>query len=747
MRVVHLIGGGDEGGAKSHVLSLVKALGAFHEVSLVSFRKGPFHDDAIAMGIDAHAFEGGGIAAEARQALRVVRATPCDLLHAHGAKGNLIGLILRRITGIPMITTVHSDYRLDYLHSLTKRLSYGLVNTVALRFIHNYVAVSENFRDMLTARGFDPQRIHAVYNGVPFDNEIPPCDRSDFFRRYSVPFPVDCILIGIAARLHPVKDHETFLKAAAKVCASHANARFLIAGPGDRQQLEKLAESLGIGDRVHFAGMVTEPFDFFQTIDINVLTSLSESFPYVILEGARCARATVSSRVGGLGDLFRQGRNGFLFEPRDVDALAGHLNALCTDRDLRTRMGLALYADAKARFSLESMCATQRAIYDRVLSDESRARQDGRQTDITLLGYYGYGNSGDEAILKSLTDTLRARRPGITFTILSRDPGRTRMSVKAASVRRFNLLRTVSAIRRSRLFVAGGGSLIQDNTSTRSIFYYLGMLSIARMCGARTMLLANGLGPISRPSNRRWARRVLDRLDAITLRDPDSLVEARTLGISQPTLEVTADPALLLTPADAAEAASCLTRMGVPADRPLIGFSVRKWVDSERTVDAVASLADHCVAAYGAVPVFLPMQKPDDETISRRIVSRMKHPACILSETCGPEMLMAICGHMELLVGMRLHSLIYAANMGTPMAGIVYEPKVSSFLEEAGQPVLCRIGEGDGSAWGERLDEIWSGRQESATALRQRVPTLRSHAARNVDVVLSLLESPLPRSK
>ena len=748
MRIVHLIGGGDEGGAKSHVLSLIQALSEHMEVSLISFRRGPFHDDAVAMGLDAHVFHDRTLLSEVRHALRVVRSSPCDLLHAHGAKGNLVGLLLRRITGIPLVTTVHSDPRLDYLHSLPKRLSYGLINTVALRHIRHHVAVSENFRDMLTSRGFDPQRIQTVYNGIPFDNEIPVCPREVFFGKYHIPFPLDCLLVGIMARLHPVKDHDTFLRAAAQVAAKHPKARFLIGGPGDLlPQLEKLAESLGIRDKVHFAGMISAPYDAFQNLDINVLTSLSESFPYVILEGARFSRPTISSRVGGLGDLFVHGENGYLFEPRDVSALASHLDSLLGDPVLRRTMGERFHEAARSRFSLASMCATQRAIYARILKDEARTRDDGRTCDIAILGYYGYRNSGDEAILKSLTDTLRSRNPAITLTVLSRDPAGTRKDMKVAAIHRFNLLRTLRTIRRCRLFVAGGGSLIQDNTSTRSIFYYLGMLTLARMCGARTVLLANGLGPISRPANRKWARRVLNHLDAITLRDPDSLAEADRLGITCTRMEVTADPALLLTPVSKESSDACLEAAGIPTDKPTIGFSIRKWADSERTTRAIAALADHCVETLGATPVFLPMQTPDDVQISRRILSTMSRKGFLLTESASPDRMMTVLGQMDLVIGMRLHSLIYAATMGVPMAGIVYEPKVSSFLEEAGQPALCRIGDNDWDQWPERLDKAWSDRTPLRDALRERTDRFRQAAERNVEVALSLIAMPLKKIK
>ena len=118
MKVIHLIGGGDEGGAKSHVLQLIKELGKHIDVTLVSYRKGKFHDDAVAMGIDARIARTGNIILDIRKTLKLVKSGNYDIIHSHGAKANMMASIIKRITGIPVVTTVHSDYHLDYMHSI-----------------------------------------------------------------------------------------------------------------------------------------------------------------------------------------------------------------------------------------------------------------------------------------------------------------------------------------------------------------------------------------------------------------------------------------------------------------------------------------------------------------------------------------------------------------------------------------------------------------------------------------------------
>lgn len=741
MRIVHFIGGGDEGGAKSHVLTLVYELGRITPVSLISFRGGPFHDDAVKMGINAHVIAEGNPITDFNKAIRFVREGKYDLIHAHGAKGNIMGLLVSRKLHIPMITTIHSDYRLDYIHSLPKQLSYGLMNRLALRKIRNFVSVSESLRDVMISHGFNPQTIHGIHNGIDFDSPVTPCSRKEFYEKYHVPFDEDAILIGIMARLHPVKDHETFLRAAAKVALNSDKARFLISGPGELlAHLQQVAANLGIADKVCFTGMVHNPYDFFQVIDINVLTSISEGFPYVILEGARFSCATVSSLVGGLGQLFEQGVNGFTFPPGDDQQLAQYLTAFCLDTNLRESLGRALHIKSKSRFSLKAMRDRQLAIYHAVLERENNCRRDGKEYDMAILGYYGYRNSGDEAILEALVETIRQMKPQTNFIVLTKNPKETRLRHQVASCHRFNICRLFNILKHSRLFLAGGGSLIQDNTSTRSILYYLTMLRLARMCGARTMLFANGLGPISHAANRKRTLKVLGTLDAITLRDSDSMEEARQIGIQNAHITITADPALLLDASSDAETLSLMAKHGVPQNKELIGFSIRKWANTAAFIPAIAQLADHAASEYGLYPVFLPMQEPGDSVVSKQIIAHMKHSATLLEQIKNPSLMMGIVGKCNFLVGMRLHSLIYAANRGVPMGGLIYEPKVASFLRDVGQPVLGNIGLSTQEEMIVAFDAAYQQRDIYAQVLHDNKIRLQTAARENMQVALQLLE-------
>jgi glycosyltransferase involved in cell wall biosynthesis len=173
MKVLHLIGGGDVGGAKIHVLSLVRELGKHIDVKLVALRPGEFAEDAAEMGIDVEVVKSRNIVSDILRVVRIARDGEYAIVHSHGAKANMFAFFVRRIVKIPTATTVHSDYRLDYLHSFLKRYSYGLINMVALRFVDYYVTVSERFRNILIERRFNFENIYTVYNGMDFSLPVP----------------------------------------------------------------------------------------------------------------------------------------------------------------------------------------------------------------------------------------------------------------------------------------------------------------------------------------------------------------------------------------------------------------------------------------------------------------------------------------------------------------------------------------------------------------------------------------------
>ncbi len=742
MKVLHLIGGGDEGGAKSHVLSLVKQLSSKINVKLISLRPGPFANDARIMGIDVKVIRSGNIFSDINNIIRIALNGGYNILHTHGAKANMIGVFVKHKTGIPVVSTVHSDYRLDYLHSVLRMYTFGLINTVALRMVDYYIAVSENFKDMLIKRGFHAHSIYTVYNGIPFDNEVDVIPRSAFAEKYGIDLRPDDVAVGIAARLHPVKGHTVLLDAAAKVLKKHPNTKFLIAGSGDdlKPALEKKAIQLGISDNVFFLGWVTDPFSFFECIDINVLASYSESFPYVILEGARMKKATISSKVGGLEDLFVQNENGFLYTPGDSDALAKHLETLLDDPEKRRNMGEKLYLTAKEHFSLETMCNTQLGIYNSILYKVKQNKKDDKLYDITILGYYGYDNSGDDAILKSFIDHVQKYHKDLSVVVLSNNPSQTRKLYRVQSVYRFHPFKLPAILSKTRLFIAGGGTLVQDGTSSRSLWYYLSMIKLALKKGAHAVLFANGLGPLTRKKNRKSASSILDKMEVITLRDANAYEQLKSLEVTKPITKVAVDPVLALSPQDSSVGLKILEDENIPSDGKIVAFCFRKWKRVKRSEEILAALADRIVTDFNATPLFIPMQHPEDLRFSKNITRRMKEKGYILHGRYSVDETMSILGNADLVIGMRLHSLIYAVNMGLPMVGLAYEPKVNYFMQGINQPYVEWNESFSLTEVMEKVHFVWENAPSIKEKLRELKPCLESKVKEAIELTLSPLK-------
>lgn len=726
MRVMHVMGGGDVGGAKTHIMNMVTGLSVRNEVMLVSFRAGPFADEARERGIDVRVIERHNPFRAARAMRALVDEFQPDIIHCHGGRANLMGAMVRRTRRVPVLTTVHSDYKLDYLGNPFKQHTFGAANAVALRFLDFYQPVADRMARTLIERGFDPERIVKMYNGMDFHRPEGEFDRAQYLKEnYGAEIEDGDVLCGIAARLTAVKDIATTVRAFAAALHDAPQLRLFIAGEGeDEDMLKKLCTQLGVSDRVTFCGWVSPVEPFFRAMDINLLSSVSETFPYSILEGICAGCATICSDVGGMPELIDTGENGYIFPIGDFKKLSEYMVRLANDAELRQTFAQALYEKASRDFSKDKMCERQEANYRHLLARFHRPKNE--RESIMICGAYGRGNAGDDAILEAIVQEMRALDPERTICVMSRRPQETRLTYRTGAVYTFNIFSILRRFRHAALYINGGGTLMQDVTSTRSIWYYCYTLRAAKKRGCKVMMYGCGIGPINRAGNRKMAAKTIQgSVDRITLRDENSRQELARMGVTRPDIRVSADPTIILDAAPYEVVSLAMEQSGIDPNGRYIGFGLRNWKGLDAALPAIAAAADYAYEKHGLTPVFVPIEFPSDLTPAERVGALLHCPWYAVRTRQPIEVTIGILARMKTVVGIRLHSLMFSAGQGVPVVGMSYDIKVDSFLKYIGSSTCLQLREVKADELCSLIDKCLSGAlddevRRNAKLLRQR---------------------------
>lgn len=300
---------------------------------------------------------------------------------------------------------------------------------------------------------------------------------------------------------------------------------------------------------------------------------------------------------------------------------------------------------------------------------------------LVISGYFGAGNAGDEAILAGLLRSLRAIDAGAHHvTVISSDPASTERLHSVDAVPRARPA-TVTAIRRADGLITGGGGLLQDVTSSRPPLYYGGLGQLARVLGRPYVALAQGLGPLQRPLSRRVARAALDHASHVSLRDEPSVELAREIGVRRP-IDLVPDLALGLEAPQVEASASLVIAVRGRGLRPSVLGMLRS---------ALAALTD--LDEVIALPMHEPFDRPASEAVVRDI-SRGR----VTPPDPGHGTALRTIGSARLVIGMRLHALVFAALAGIPAVAIPYDPKVRAFAAAVGQRIIDPMAPGAATA-------------------------------------------------
>ena len=731
MKILMATMGMDIGGAETHIVELSKELThQGHQVVIVS-NGGVYVPEVEAAGIrhyeaplNRRSFSS---MCQAQAVLRrVIQAEKPDVVHAHARIPAFLCGRLQKSLGFAFVTSCHGVYQVSGV----------------LRLLSNWgertLAVSDDIRDYLVEQyHIPPEHITLTINGIDTEKFSPGISGRPIRRELALG---DGPVIAHVSRL----DRETVTAARQLVDIAPALAReypglsILIVGGGTafdelKAQAETANQAIG-----RTCLVLTGP-----RTDVNELVAAGDLFVGV-------SRAALEAMAAGKPVILSgaQGHTG-LFTPDLLDK-AVDTNFCCrtdpvaTQEQLRNdvRTALALSPGKKEElgeygrsvvqklYSVHRMAADCLSVYDQVRR---------RRFRVVMSGYYGFSNAGDDAILQSIHGGILAASDDIQVTVLSHDPEQTRRQYGLDAVYRFDLVQVGRALRRCDALLSGGGSLLQDRTSTRSLLYYLMVIRWAKKLGKPVMLYANGIGPVTKPENRKKVKQTVELANVVTLRDRASAQELRDMGVKHPELHITADPVFNLVPAGADRGRELLVKAGLPAGRKFAAVSVRDWPAARQFPQQAARLCDHLHRTYGLETVFLLMQPAADRETTEQVRRAMESPSYLLDVPATPSELMAVLGQAELCVAMRLHTLIFAARMAVPTVGLVYDPKVDSYLKELDLPSAGEVERFDVDRACQVCDELMADYDRILARLKERSAALSAAARENEALLLELL--------
>ncbi len=374
LRIAHIVSGNDTGGAMTHIVTLSKALREECELTLIVIRDGAIAREANRLNIPVKIIGSRGtknLLGEVNQLGRYAQEH-YDIIHTHGTRANLIGAYLFKRFKIKSVSTTHSDYKLEYPATLRGMVLRGM-NRWCYRNIPYHIGISQKMCETLKERGVKPSAIYPATNGIDIERYTVVHSKASFFEQYNIEPSSYAHIIGIVARIHAVKGLDVFIKSAIEVCQKRQDVLFVIAGGGDpslKAELQGMIDQTPYKDRIRLLGRIEAIGEFYNAIDINVLTSLNETFPYVLMEGGYFGKPAIASNVGGVSELIDDQKTGLLFESGDVMALSSHMIRLMDQPDLGKEMGAALRKVVLEKHTAKSMAKRHVAIYEALLAQK-----------------------------------------------------------------------------------------------------------------------------------------------------------------------------------------------------------------------------------------------------------------------------------------------------------------------------------------------------------------------------------------
>lgn len=292
--------------------------------------------------------------------VRIIRSERIHVLHLHGYGSQIFGRVAGVLTGASTIIHGHGiDFYPSSLQEFTDRC--------LSRFTARAIAVSAWVKeDYVQRRKMDPSKVLVMRNGIPIENFVPIAEQERREIKQGLGIQCGYCVVGTVTRLREEKGNRYFLEAAAEVLKVCPKTYFLLVGDGPLlNELRELAERLGIGQKVIFAGFQQDVARMLSIFDVKVIASLTEGLSLAVLEAMAMGKAVVATAVGGNGELLRDGETGLLVPPRDPEALAEKIICLLRNEQERARLGRRAHEESR-RYGLDGYVRDLEIVYEEV---------------------------------------------------------------------------------------------------------------------------------------------------------------------------------------------------------------------------------------------------------------------------------------------------------------------------------------------------------------------------------------------
>lgn len=759
MNILMVVMGLDIGGAETHVVEVCKGLiEAGHHVTVAS-NGGVYVDEIVSAGVrhvrlPLNNKRVDSVLKSYFGLKRLIEDNEFDIVHAHARIPAFICSMLERNISFRFVTTAHLDFSLN---PVWQRVACWGEKTLA---------VSEDIKEyLIKGYGVCPDNISVTINGIDDRKFSGDVDAKPILREFGLDARNKRIVY--VSRIDPDRSLPAFhlVSVAPELVRKFGKLDIIIVGGGDDlHTLKKMADSANaeIGyPAVIIAGTRTDINRFIACADVFVgvsrsaLEAMSAGKP-VVLSGGQGYLGIVShddpEKLKIAMDTNFCCRGCAVPDEKTLLSDISHLLDLMTrDPAEFTRYGEFNKSIIKTHYSVSRMVDDYVQVYQS-LAPYGRCRHG----DIIISGYYGFSNMGDDSLLTVMIEALKEAAPELKITALTRKPRKMRLRYGVRCISRTNIIKIYSEMKNAKLMISGGGSLLQDGTSTKSLYYYIAVINAAHRMKLPIMLYANGIGPLYGENNRKYSAEVIRKTSMVTLREPASLTELENLGvdIDPERIKISADPAFLLTPVDNERISYLKNKAGFVPGRKYFAVSLREGHNFGKITEKIDSVNDNLVSevakacfelrkTHDIYPVFIPMQPQMDTEICMRVFDSDLVEGGIMLEELTAKELSGILAGVEFVLGMRLHILIYASQLGIPVIGLSYDPKIDALMNYIEQPYIIDVTKVKSEDVTEFAREIESNRDLIVDKLKTSAARMRRLAAedakRAVDLARNIL--------